>query len=239
VAKSNSGLSYGASLEYFNAGANSQVNCGGCLNQPSLSQRFNQFGLNIFIGKGDFTFQASHRGGSGSQSQGSDGLTFQNNNIKASDNEISVRWIARPLSIGQHFFPYISAGYKWGDFDMPATGTTYNNISLSTTTSYTAPTLALGAILPINNTYGFRVEARQNFYITQLSYHFYSFDSSNDKIGRSGQTYTGTFYYNLTDNVNVQVGTRYNVLPANSGFTFGNTPANDLGYFLMLGYSYK
>ena len=161
----------GASLDYFSWN-NSVLN-------------YSQTGLSAFAGYGDVTVMASYRSGSASLTESNGALL----SVKMTNNEIDARWLLHDLKTS-FFVPYVLAGYENGTEDEGSAGT----ITIS------EPLVGVGAIIPINEAVGFRVDGR--YAATSASMP----DGSTLTYGT--QQLTATMYYNIAKSASLQVGVR-------------------------------
>jgi hypothetical protein len=203
---------------------------------------YKQTGWNAYAGYGDFTVLFTSRSGDGdlnfTYAPGALGLpqsVSTTGRVDQEDREILVRWIflKRP-----HFAPYVVAGYSWTDYEQTETITTPGVIWTATgnatrreTIEYTAPLVGLGAIIPVNERLGFRVDGRIKFYSADRTQSGLPSDSG-DGVGGD---LTGTAYFNIFEGLNAQIGGRFTHLDAGDA---GGTNSR-WGWFAMLGYTHR
>ena len=193
-------------------------------------------GGNIFFGYGDFTLNYAYRKGSfGIDSTYNNGVRTHEEQDQT-EQEVTIRWLMRGLS-STHFTPYLVAGYTQIKLDstetIQTTGWqwTYNSKTVKNyTTTFKAPLAGIGAIVPVNEYFGFRVDGRVLFTSAEGKYD-------------SGYTYTGsgvgggliaTAYVNIWEGLNFQAGGKYTYLNGGDAGSYSR-----FGSFAMLGYSYK
>jgi hypothetical protein len=231
----------GAALEYWYVRGDYKITntSGGTLAEGTLN--YTQPGFSIYAGYGDFTVFVTTRTGDGdidlTYAPGTVGPTpaQTTNRIEQEDREIVLRWIFlnRP-----HFAPYVVAGYSWTDYEetetfatpgltWPATGTA----SRRTTIEYTAPLVGIGAIVPVNERFGLRIDGRLKFYHAERSSQGLATVSDNGV----GGDFTAAAYFNLVQGLNIQAGGRYTNL--NGGEAIDSV--GRLGWFAMLGYLHR
>jgi hypothetical protein len=192
-------------------------------------------GGNIFFGYGDFTLNYAFRKGSWNIDLAYTNGALSHIDQDQKEHEITLRWLMRGLSL-PHFTPYLLAGYT--QIDLSETETllnnyhwVYNNSKVSTrTTTYQAPLVGIGAIVPVNEYFGFRVDGRVLWSSATKEY-----DNGTKYTGSGvGGSVVGTAYVNIWEGLNFQVGGKYLAL---NGGDAGNYWKG--GGFAMLGYSYK
>jgi hypothetical protein len=211
VAKSDQVI-YGASIDYLNI--SSSVNVSGTT--PAFTYNYTQPGLTGFAGKGNFTASIAYKSGTSSYRVLSPG-NFQSNSEKKSDTEVVLRWLAKDFAT-QYFTPYALIGYGQGNIDTTValdSGTT----AYSTTTS-TATIAGLGAIFPLNEKFGVRVDAR--------GYNA-SYKTGSSSSSFAFSKYVVTAYYNITKELNAQLGYQ----------AWGDSSQTLTGYYVILGYTIK
>ncbi|HUQ28866.1 MAG TPA: hypothetical protein VM051_09750 [Usitatibacter sp.] len=231
---------FGASVEalYVNAPFKNRVNTDGTLEDGRA--KATSAGGNVFAGVGDFTAAFTYRNARGQSTlthevSASEPVRYQHR-VEAvpKQEEIFLRWLGRGLSTSW-LTPYLYVGYTRlnSDFDdiretgtWAATGTN----RLRSKVESKAFIGGLGGIVPFSESFGFRgdigvIRARQ------------STDRQGDPHAEgtgTGSRWTGTFYYNVTQNVNAQLGARYEYF--NGGRAGSMTIA---GIFAMVGFTFK
>ena len=204
--------------------------------------KYDQPGFNVYAGYGDFTVFFTSRSGDGdldlTYAPGALGPAQSlqtNTKVEQEDREISLRWIFLKRA---HFAPYVVAGYSWTDYQEDETFKTPDFVwtatgtpTRRTTVEYTAPLIGLGAIVPINDRFGFRAEGRVKFYEAERT------SSGQAKVSDSGVggDVTVTGYWNIIQGLNLQAGGRFTHL--NGGDAIGSV--SRFGVFAMLGYVHR
>lgn len=200
--------------------------------------KFTQPGGSGWIGYGDFTLMFTTRSGSGDQDMTYAAGTINaaslktTSDVKQKDNEFIVRWLARGLST-RFFTPYVVAGYTQTKFDQDETlqpgffWTINGTPTRQFRYTYKGPVLGLGAIFPINETFGVRVDGRAKFYSAELVS-----DYGKTTGNGVGGDFITTGYVNFLRNFNIQ-----------AGFKLASLRGGDVGYlnrsglFGMIGYT--
>ncbi len=200
---------------------------------------YSQPGYNFYVGYGDFTLFFTGRSGDGTLD-----LTYapgalgpaqtlrSTSTVEQEDREIMLRWMFYKSA---HFNPYALAGYSWTDYEETETLTTPGFIWTATGTpartkkvEYTAPLLGLGAVIPFNESFGLRVDGRIKFYDAKRTGN--GFTTVEDS--GTGGDFTGTFYWNIFQGLNAQVGGRF--MHLDGGEAIGSVSRT--GFFASLGY---
>jgi hypothetical protein len=231
----------GAALEYWYVRSDHEITNASGTKIADGTIKFSQPGFNVYAGRGDFTVFATARKGDGdidlTYAPGTLGPTQAqtNNRVEQEDREIALRWIflKRP-----HFAPYVVAGYSWTDYEENETFTTpgftwptTGTASRRTTVEYTGPLVGLGAIVPVNERFGLRIDGRLKFYSAERRSQGLA-TVSDDGVGGD---FTAAAYLNLVEGLNIQVGGRFSQL--NGGDAVGSV--GRLGAFAMLGYIHR
>lgn len=234
------GAVFGASAEalYVNAPFKNRVNPDSTLEEGRA--KATSVGGNVFAGYGDLTAQLTYRNAKG-QSQlthepsPSEPVRYTHTvNAVPKQQEALLRWLGRGIST-RWFTPYLYLGYTrlTSDFDdIRATGTwaaTGTNRLRSNIESKSVIG-GLGAILPFTERFGFRGDIG-------LTHSRQTTDRQGDPHSEgtgTGSRWTGTFYYNVAEHWNAQLGARYEYF--NGGRAGSMTIA---GVFAMLGFTFK
>jgi hypothetical protein len=231
----------GAALEYWYVRGDHQITnaSGGTIAEGTLN--FTQPGFTIYAGRGDFTVFVTGRSGDGDIDLTYAPGTVQStqaqtkSQIEQDDREIALRWIFLKQP---HFAPYIVAGYSWTDYEETETFTTPGHTwqttgtaSRRTTIEYTAPLVGIGAIIPINERFGVRIDGRLKFYDAERRSQGLPTVSDTGV----GGDFTAAAYFNLVEGLNIQAGGRYSYL--NGGEAIGSVAR--FGWFAMLGYIHR
>ncbi|MDX8399672.1 MAG: hypothetical protein R8K20_05430 [Gallionellaceae bacterium] len=230
---------FGGALEgFFVSGTETGLYHGYCVcGSPGLTPQSGNVnttkpGINLFVGRGNFTVNYAYRS-SESTTQYS-GVFSENVTRKAQEHEITARWLIRDLATS--FTPYLYGGYLSINEDTSsrmASGAnySYNGKAVSPGRGkIDGLMLGIGAIIPVNEKMGFRVDGG----ISSLT-GTYTRDDSYVGNGKSTTSrFTGTMYYNLPANWNVQGGARVETLKLGD---MGQRVRR--GVFGMIGYSFR
>lgn len=232
----------GAALEYWYIDGEYNITnaAGNTIAEGDI--KYNQPGFNVYAGYGDFTVFFTSRSGDGdidlTYAPGALGPAQSlqtKSKVEQEDREISLRWIFMKR---QHFAPYLVVGYSWTDYEEEETFVTPGFVWTATGTAtrretieYTAPLIGIGAIIPINERFGFRVDGRLKFYSADRT------ASGRATVSDSGVggDMTGTAYVNIFQGLNFQAGGRFTHL--NGGDAIGSV--SRIGWFAMLGYTHR
>jgi hypothetical protein len=204
--------------------------------------KYSQPGFNVYAGYGDFTVLFTSRSGDGdidlTYAPGALGPAASlqtKSKVEQEDREISLRWIFLKR---QHFAPYVVVGYSWTDYEEEETFVTPGFFWTATGTAtrretieYRAPLVGLGAIIPISERFGVRVDGRLKFFSADRTASGRA-SVSDDGVGGD---LTGTAYINIFEGLNAQLGGRFTHL--NGGDAIGSV--SRWGWFAMLGYTLR
>jgi hypothetical protein len=200
--------------------------------------QFDQPGGSLWVGYGDFTFMYTGRSGKGDET-----LTYSpgainaqslttHSDVKQTDSEFLVRWLARGLS-ARWVTPYAVVGYTQTKFSIDETlptgffWTVNNSPTRHYQYTYKGPLAGIGAIFPFTETFGARVDGRLKFYSAEVTSE-YGKTTGNG----TGGDFILTGYMNFLRGFNLQ-----------AGYKFASLQGGDVGYqnrnglFGMLGYS--
>ena len=222
VAKPGSWI-FGASADYYNYSAQGAAYDSSNRSYPT-TQHFSQPGASLWVGYGDFSLLASYKNGSGTTNVPAANTNWKTNNA---ETEVNLRWLITPLQM-RYFVPYVLAGYI-RSVDKDTLSNVYiNGVQEVNTTTGKGPGLGIGGIIPITEKYGFRADYRQYAGTSSTVSPVAAFNTShNIQFIRI----TGTAYYNVTENVNVQLGVRTQYVQ--------NSPnSTATGGYLSLGYTF-
>src|SRR5262245_43256682 len=231
----------GGALEYWYVRGDHDITntSGGKIAEGTI--KYTQPGFNVYAGRGDLMVFVTARKGDGDID-----LTYApgtlapvqaqtTSKVEQEDREIVLRWI---FTQTPNFAPYLLAGYSWTDYEETETfvtpGITFaatGTASRRTTIEYRAPLIGIGAIIPIGDSFGLRVDGRLKFYHAERESTGQATVSGN---GVGGDV-TGTVYYTLFEGLNIQAGGRFTSL--NGGDAIGSV--SRLGWFAMLGYIHR
>jgi len=140
--------------------------------------KYDQPGLNLFGGKGDFIAFVNARAGDGNLDLGyaagsiadaSLGEVTTRTRITQEDREIGLRWTALRT---ERMAAYLVAGYSWTDYEEEETltnnpGLVWNSTGTRTrrdAVKYRAPFIGVGSVTPLSERFGVRFEARLKFF---------------------------------------------------------------------------
>jgi len=201
---------YGGSFEYWSSKTTSSSGNNSNVTQP---------GFNLFAGKDNLTVSLSYKG------SGSSTITINNNDFSnrgAKETEGSLRWLSKEKIAFDTIYPYLTVGYLSG----------YSYNSYYGGVHYTGPTYGVGGIVPFNDKFGLRTE----FKFLSLSQKADS--TTYPSVNSNGNTVTGNLYWNLDADWNAQFGAKKTYY-AGGGILSTGLQNTSLGYFVMIGRSYK
>lgn len=228
----------GASGEYwYMAGPYKTNNAAGeVVSKGSINGRIP--GGNVFIGYDKWTLQYSHREGTLEiQQTDVDNTAFRTTSrLKQIEDEVTLRYLMKANS---HFSPYLLVGYNETSvstnkhIDTAGFVWAYNNSkNYLTRAVYTSGLVGVGAIVPINQTFGFRADGRLLFTSAVSNRDDNNLRRAGNGVGGAA---TGTVYVNIVRGLNVQGGLKGQVL--NGGKSVG--AYGRFGMFASAGYSHK
>jgi hypothetical protein len=210
---------FGASLDYLNTNTNrEQTNSSG---SATGYERVNssQVGGSAFAGYGNFSLLVNYAPSKTTISNTSGVKTAET----AWLGEANIRWLIMDLKT-KYFVPYVLGGYM-----------RYMSSGISTG-SWTGwqkgliegPGIGVGGIIPISQKYGFRTDVKQ-YYANTTNTNSNTAYNTTDK--NQFWIITATGYYNITDNVNLQIGAQNNFIQ--------NIPySSQTGFYAKLGYTW-
>jgi hypothetical protein len=102
--------------------------------------------------------------------------------------------------------------------------------TVSCTRDFNSPVLGLGAIFSFTDKFGIRADGRYKYYSATKDCGAGSVSGKG-----SGGDLTATAYYNITDSLNVQLGSKFTYL--NGGENIGYS--GRIGLFGMVGYTHR
>ena len=225
----------GGSYEFWYVGGSyNRYNNGVKIADGSISGIMN--GGNIFVGYDDFTLQYSYRAGSWDTN-----FDYTTSTTKLTqeqtEQEIRLRYLIKPLAF-KHFVPYVLAGYNYTTKKDTETIQTAGYIwsykggkTKGENRTYSSPEVGIGAIVPFNNYIGMRGDASVMF----TSADYKRDDGYTVSDNGIGANVIGTFYWNIWEGLNMQIGAKW--LYLNGGDKIGYD--SKVGGFAMLGYVYK
>jgi hypothetical protein len=210
----------GISLDYYSFSQDITIpNAYGPAMSGTLS--YQQPGISGFVGFGDITLMASYRSGTGTASV--NGIITHtpvtiNDSFTRSEYELDLRWLMANYQT-TYFTPYVLIGYGGSTMNQTLTVVGYPQINLSQDNTATAPLIGVGAIIPVSEKIGFRIDEKFGF-VTDSS----AGNSTENRL-------TGTMYYNFADAWNAQLGARYE--------SYSDGSASTTGGYAMLGYTFR
>jgi len=186
-------------------------------------------GFSAFGGYGNFTLMATYAPEKYSTTVPPSGNLSSTTNINGSTDwyEVIGRYLITDLQT-KYFVPYVLGGFAYvkdrQDMDVYVNGVREVNKTKSS-----GPGIGLGAIIPLTKNYGLRADIRE---------YFASVTTSSNVIGAFNRTRevqyirsTVTGYYNISDNVNLQLGLQ-------SSFIVNQVKSTGTGGYLKLGYTF-
>ena len=199
-------------------------------------------GGTITLGYDNFTVAYSYRTGSW---DGESTISGRANNLHLETNstlkedqtehEITARWL---FKVSPHFNPSVMIGYSHitkGDEETLKGGATWSGTNgsnmLKSDYTFKSPLIGGGAIIPFNQYLGMRLDGR-------LLYTFADFTRSDGYSATgngAGAAAVGTFYWNIWQGLNLQVGGKFQ-------YMYGGSEIGGFykyGGFGMLGYTFK
>lgn len=205
---------YGGSFEYWSSKTTVSSGNSSTVTQP---------GFNLFAGKDNLTASISYKGG------GSSSITISNtdySNRVANETEGSLRWLSKDKIFLETIYPYLSLGYLSG----------YSSNAYYGSVRYTGPTYGVGGIVPFNDKFGIRAEFK--FLSLNQKSDTISYGNVYGNVNSNGNTVTGNIYFNFDTDWNAQFGAKKTYYSGGGVLSTGLQNTN-LGYFIMVGKSYK
>lgn len=229
---------FGISAEYSRYKATEPLYypVGGLLSSVTQSYSTSQPGLSAWLGYGDITVTASFRKRTGSMAAPAAGAILSKS-FRTTETEFEARWLLSQLS-ADHFVPYAVAGIGLG-----STSGTGNEVDFQDIYSQkdTILMLGAGAIVPIDEKIGFRVEGRlgadkqksSGSYVANpgvtLSFASYSYTATANY-----SRLNASMYFKIDGGWNAQLGYRRGHYAAGIGPAFGDT-----AIYASVGYVYR
>ena len=206
---------------YYSNANTSGTNTSG--NTVNATQQMTQPQVSGYIGYEDITLLLRY------QKQKST-TNFPGNTANMDGNIFSadLRWLITPIGM-KHFVPYVLASYA--KFTDNTTFSYVNSSGLQQTGKNwgDGPGLGVGGIFPITAKYGLRADIRQYNLKTNSSSNMWS--EFNTTANIQYRQFQATAYYNITDNINRQVG-------GNSTYIANRAQSTAYGFFTQIGYSF-
>ena len=210
---------FGASIDYLNTSANSETkDSTGDANGYQKSNS-SQIGGSAYVGYGDFSILANYAPSK---------TTINNTSgVKTAETawlgEVNLRWLIMDLKT-QYFVPYVLGGYV----RYMSSGTSTGSWTGWQKGTIEGPGLGVGGIVPLSEKYGFRADIKQ-YYANTKNTNSNSSYNTTDK--QQFWMITATAYYNITQNVNIQVG-------AQNNFIQGIPYSSQTGVYGKVGYTF-
>ena len=214
----------GIAVDYYNL-KNDTPALGG-----PATYKFNQYGMSGWIGLDNVSVLVSYKNGDGSSDVTFPDLGPAHGANHRKEFEIDARWLMRNFSTS-FLTPYVLVGYVDGRMT-----TVYSFEKVAGTIDYerkyTAPLVGIGAIIPVNEKIGFRVDGKYLWSKNDTSTSSAGLDTlySSYSVKRMRASLTG--YYNIAAGFNVQAGYRFEKNVSDGDST-------DKAVYAMLGYSFK
>ena len=209
----------------------------GITNTTTKSYGYTQPGVSAWMGYGDISVMASYRSGSGTVNAITPNTSSISKSFHNKDIEIDVRWLIRALS-SNRAMPYVLAAYAQSSKSGTADELEFQDIYSQKDNLLL---VGAGAIFPINEKAGIRVEAKlgpdsqkhSGSYVAgpgvTLSFNSYSYTTTSVFSGLAA-----TMYYNVMEGLNAQLGARYEKYSGGTGYAYSVA-----GIYAKLGYSFK
>ena len=181
--------------------------------------KYDQPGLNLFAGKGDWIAFVNARSGDGNLDLGyaagsiadaASGEVTSRTRITQEDREVGLRWTALTT---ERMAAYLVAGYAWTDYEEEETLTSNPDLVWDSTGTrtrrdavrYRAPFIGVGTLTALSERFGVRFEARLKF-----------FDAEREASGRPavsdsgvGGDLTSAAYLKVGKGLGLQLGGRF------------------------------
>lgn len=193
----------------------------------SATENLTQPGVSGFAGYGDFTLLGSYRQGQSTTQYGSP--VSNSGQTTSYETEFDLRYLATPLAM-EYFVPYVMLSYinhRESDY---VSGSYVNGVGEHNFLTLKGPGAGIGGIIPITAKYGLRVDER--FFDANNTNQSNIYPSLGFSAHANVNITTATAYYNVTDNINAQVGFRSQQVHQ----TNNNSTTN--GYYATIGYTF-
>lgn len=212
------GVAVGA---YYSNGNTAGTNTSG--NTVTATQQMTQPQASAYIGYEDVTLLMRYQNEKST-------TNFPSNTANMSGNIFSadLRWLITQLG-SKHFVPYVLGSYA--KFTENTTFSYVNSSGVRQTGKNwgDGPGLGIGGIFPITAKYGLRADIRQYNLKTNSSSNMWSEFNGTSNI--QYRQFQATAYYNITDNINLQIG-------GNSTYIVNRSLSSAYGFFTQIGYSF-
>lgn len=223
VSKPNSWL-YGISVDYNNTTANASATDtqGNTHYQKTVSSTV---GASAFAGYGNFTLMGTYTPGRSTST-----VPYYSTTINQTSwtGDLTLRWLVMDLQT-RYFVPYLMGSY------LKAGGTDSMNVyvnGVQEINKYTAqgPGVGFGGIIPLTEKFGCRADIRDYFGQLKTTSNVFTQFNTSKNIQYIKSTLTG--YYNVTDNINMQLGIQ-------NSFTKNQSMSSATGVYAKLGYTFN
>lgn len=193
-------------------------------------------GGTVILGYDSFTLAYSYRKGDWTVNSDFPAYSGATSEMKQEqeEHEITARWL---FKVSPHFNPYVIAGYNQTSKKATETlsgawvwGYNLSKVSVKDRT-YKSPLMGVGAIIPFNKYIGMRIDGRLLYSWADLKRD----DGYTATDSGFGGAMVGTFYWNVWQGLNLQIGGKYQYL--NGGDYIGSDAK--FGAFGMIGYTLK
>ncbi len=210
---------FGLSVDYLNTSANSETkDSTGDANGYQKSNS-SQVGGSAVLGYGDLSLLINYAPSK---------TTINNNSgVKTAETawlgEVNLRWLIMDLKT-KYFVPYVLGGYVRYMSSGTSTGT-WTGWQKGT---IEGPGLGVGGIVPLTEKYGFRADIKQYYANSTTTNSNVSYNTTDKQ---QFWMITATAYYNITQNINFQLG-------AQNNFIQGIPYSSQTGFYGKLGYTF-
>jgi hypothetical protein len=174
-----------------------------------------RIGFSGYFGKGDTTYLFSYRPAEGKMTVPPGGGMINEDRVELKTDiyEFNVRYMDRANSTW--FVPYYLAGVAILDNQWTVPTVVINGVTEQQTTKGVLMVAGAGAIVPVSSKYGYRFEARLGVGPVRQRSNVFSQWNKNETGGFVRPT--ATYYYNLSKDVNFQLGAQYDSLLRGAG----------------------
>ncbi len=191
----------------------------------AATQNLTMPGISGYVGYGDFTLMGSYRQGQSTTQFGSP--VSNSSQTTTYETEFDLRYLVTPLAM-EYFVPYVMASYISHRENDYVSGASLNGVDEHNHLKLKGPGGGIGGIIPITAKYGFRIDERffdaNNTNISNI------YPGLNFSAHANVNVTTVTAYYNITQDINAQIGFRsQQVHQANNNSTTNGAYAT-IGY---------
>ena len=213
---------FGAAIGGYYSNSNSSVSNSSGTEIP-VTQQYAQPRAGIWAGYGDLSILFGY-----SKVKSTLGIP---GNSKQEDGDIfsaDLRYLVMPLSM-KYFVPYVLGSYVQSDSTSTFSYVNSNGVRQTGTNKANGPGLGLGGIIPISEKYGLRVDARE--YSLKTTGRSNLFSNLNSDADIRFREYTAAAYYNITENINIQIG-------GTSSYIVDRALTSSYGFNALIGYTF-